>query len=701
MNSSNYSDQQKDTTNDFNLNSELSIDESTGQENAQYSDKKVFDRELNADIISDKSEDNHKQKNDYETNIQVSQNSEQNIDDTKHISSTTDDALTQENGKELDKNENKEEGESSNNEQQNSQENVTKDINEITDTERTKEEESGAKSEHEIIPGDSDTSDNKNNETEVKLEPELSHEDAKTLNTDSINDTTETGLESVVGNSENKSNESDSKKTLDGVNDQGEHDNIENGQQVEKVPGDQTDTKEDDAYNDDFEEDDENQTVEDQNVNLDQQAHTDEIVTTEKDSEKQANQDTETGSTQTNENSITEKDKEDDTHLNKETAENNTGSSETDTDPKSSETKTDKKTDENDRNEKDSDVKRPDYSESPGKQDDNKQDDTSQVKESSDNQTSNNKSDTNNDTINSNSNDTSENLEQDKEPYRADEDNDDFWDIDEPDNKKEKEKSTSKQCDIKDETSEVTTGHSPSNSLTETDDRKDNNKMETQKSETHQNNEKLPADQREVLPGKDNNVTMENNNKSKDVDKQESRTDEREDKNDVTKEPSTPAPQPVPEPEPEPEPEKKESLLDQLLKRNVEIDGSVQVISELENNVTTLLQSMKTVVKHYGEILGQQSLRDFSQDMGKFRGDFQSINDAYMRCGQLATTMNNHLKEMRHATEDVKTMIYRKFQNEDLATWIDVEPEKETGICLHFALIFWGLWSPLWKELLT
>ena len=704
MNSSNCSDQQRDTTNDFNLNSELSIDESTGQENAQYSDKKVFDRELNADIISDKSEDNHKQKNDYETNIQVSQNSEQNIDDTKHISSTTDDALIQENSKELDKNENIEGDESSNNKEQNSQENVTKDINEVTDTESTKEE-SGTKSEHDLVLGDSETSisDNKTNEKDVKLEPKLATEDTKILNTDKSNDKTEAGLESEADNSENKSNESDPKKELDGVNDQGEHESIENDQQVENVPDDQKDAKEDDAYNDDFEEDTENQTIEDQNTNLDQQAHTDEKVTTEKDIERQAIQDSEqsvcdnqhipseSGDTQTQENNTTDdKDDKDDSHLNTESFENNIDSGKIDIDPNSSEIKIDEQKDENDKNEKDdNDAKKIDDSESLGKQDDNKQDDTSQVKEPSDNQTSNNQSDTNKDTINASINDASKNLEQDKEPYKADEDNDDFWDIDEPDNKKEKEQSTIKQSDIKGETSEVTEGHSTSISLTESDT-KDNNKMETPRSETNQNNEKLPADQGEVLTGKDNNDIMENNKNSKDVDKQVSRTDENEVKNDELKEPPPPPPQPVPEPEPEPE--KRESLLDQLLKRNVEIDGSVQAISELENNVTTLLQSMKTVVKHYGEILGQQSLREFSQDMGKFRGDFQSINDAYMRCCQLATTMNSHLKEMRHATEDVKTMIYRKFQNEDLATWIDVEPEKETGIFLHFSLKCLGLW---------
>ena len=124
---------------------------------------------------------------------------------------------------------------------------------------------------------------------------------------------------------------------------------------------------------------------------------------------------------------------------------------------------------------------------------------------------------------------------------------------------------------------------------------------------------------------------------------------------------------------------KQKSPLEQLLKQNVEIEGSMENINELEHAVTSLLVSMKSVMTYYQERLKLQALKDFTTDLGKFRGDFQSINDAYKRCTTMSLTINQHLKDLRHMTDDVKSQISKKFQNEDLSTWVDVTPEQEKG----------------------
>ncbi|XP_045204736.2 titin homolog [Mercenaria mercenaria] len=129
-------------------------------------------------------------------------------------------------------------------------------------------------------------------------------------------------------------------------------------------------------------------------------------------------------------------------------------------------------------------------------------------------------------------------------------------------------------------------------------------------------------------------------------------------------------------PEPVPVP-KQESPLEQMLKRNVKIDGTVDSVTELETNVTTLLNSMKDVMKYYSDLLKLQALKDFTNDLGKFRGDFTSINEAFKRCNSMSMNVNQHLKELRHVTEDVRAQIHRKFQQEDLSTWVDISPEKE------------------------
>ena len=666
LNSSNYSEQQKDTTNDFNLNSETSIDDSTGQETGQYSDKTVFDQDLNAHNIPDKLEDNRTQLDYSDSDNQGIQESEKNLTDTEHDPSDSGDTQTQENSKEGGKDITIEEGVIGNDREQVVLETVTKDTTEIGGTEIANTE-SGTKSEHELITEDTKTShkDNTIDKSEAKLESELVTEDTEATNTDIANDKTETELEPEVGNSQNKSEVSDSKEETDGVTGQDKQETLQDDQQdqVDREQDDQKATKEEDEYNDDFEEDRENTIVGDQNTELDQQTDEEETVTAEKDEPNIGEKSTES---------------KDDSYLNKESLEPNTVSSEKVIVSSNRETENTEREDENDGNKNDgSVVKQAEESLLLG---DDKQNDIFQDQEPGDNKISRGEIDTAKDTVVSNSNTThesKENVVQDQEHYKADEDTDDFWDIDESDNKKDKEDSTIKQSDIRGETNIVTDENLPSNLLTDTDDKKDNSTMEAPSPDIKRNDEKIPVDNGEYLTGADANDGIENNSDLKDVDRKEDRTTEKEVSNDDLKEPIPPPLEPVPEPEPEPE--KKESLLDQLLKRNVEIDGSVESISELENNVTTLLQSMKLVVKHYGEILSQQTLRDFSQDMGKFRGDFQSINDAYRRCGQLATTMNNHLKEMRHATEDVKTTIYRKFQNEDLATWTDIAPEKEAG----------------------
>ena len=270
---------------------------------------------------------------------------------------------------------------------------------------------------------------------------------------------------------------------------------------------------------------------------------------------------------------------------------------------------------------------------------------------------------------------TENQIQENQERYRADEDNDEFWDVDETDKGNKKEM---KDNVIMDNESEKT--HSGL----------ENNANSSKLNSENVTEGKIPAEKKiENESAHDEKMDMEEYLTAKEETEQPKQIENTDDGNANTKENSgktdkdnekkseTVQPPPVPPP---PEPIKQENPLEQLLMRNVEIDGSVESITELETKVTTLLQSMKEVMKYYMEQLKLQPLRDFTTDLGKFRGDFQSINDAYQRCGQLATTMNNHLKELRRATEDAKTMVYRKFQNEDLSTWIDVPPEKEAGI---------------------
>ena len=270
-----------------------------------------------------------------------------------------------------------------------------------------------------------------------------------------------------------------------------------------------------------------------------------------------------------------------------------------------------------------------------------------------------------------------------QETYKADEDNDDFWNTDQDDKGNVKD---SKLGEIKmDENLQGDNGKMSENESSKLDNER-TNETSNQSGES-----KVPSGEtidKEENSQNINNVETENNRRienSDTVNKEENTTVKTDrDQKEVTESKQPP-------PSPPPEPIKQESPLDQLLKRNVQIDGSVESITELDTNVVSLLQSMKDVMNHYMEQLKLQPLKEFTIDMGKFRGDFQSINDAYQRCAQLATTMNSHLKDLRRTTEETKTIMSRKFQNEDLSTWIDIPPEKEAGlfiiIIFHFALI--------------
>lgn len=167
------------------------------------------------------------------------------------------------------------------------------------------------------------------------------------------------------------------------------------------------------------------------------------------------------------------------------------------------------------------------------------------------------------------------------------------------------------------------------------------------------------TDKKSVIEKEDMNVT----NKVTEKDKGE----------DVKPEEKTKSPEPVTPPPPQ------ESPLEQMLKRNVEIDGTVESLPQLEANVTTLLNSMKEVMKFYSDLLKLQALKDFTKDLGKVRGDFTSINEAFKTCNSMSTNLNQHLKELRHITDEVRLQIQRKFQQEDLNTWMDVSPDKEEG----------------------
>ena len=273
-----------------------------------------------------------------------------------------------------------------------------------------------------------------------------------------------------------------------------------------------------------------------------------------------------------------------------------------------------------------------------------------------------------------------------QESYKADEDNDDFWNTDEDDKGNVKD---SKLGEIKmDENLQGNTGNLSENEPSKLDNERTNETSNQSGESKVPSGETIDKEEKNQNSQNINNVETENDRRienSDTVNKEEHTTmDTDRDQKEVTESKQPP-------PSPPPEPIKQESPLDQLLKRNVQIDGSVESITELDTNVISLLQSMKDVMNHYVEQLKLQPLREFTIDMGKFRGDFQSINDAYQRCAQLATTMNSHLKDLRRTTEETKTIMSRKFQNEDLSTWIDIPPEKEAGmfiiIIFHFALI--------------
>ena len=129
---------------------------------------------------------------------------------------------------------------------------------------------------------------------------------------------------------------------------------------------------------------------------------------------------------------------------------------------------------------------------------------------------------------------------------------------------------------------------------------------------------------------------------------------------------------------------KEPSPLELLLEKNVEIQGKVGAFDELEVKITSLLTSMKHVVSHYSDVLKLQSLRDFTLTLGKFRGDFQTINEAFQRWSEISVNINKHFKDLRVETDDIKTALCHKFQQEDLNTWIDVSPEKEQGELCFF-----------------
>ena len=121
------------------------------------------------------------------------------------------------------------------------------------------------------------------------------------------------------------------------------------------------------------------------------------------------------------------------------------------------------------------------------------------------------------------------------------------------------------------------------------------------------------------------------------------------------------------------------SPLEQLLQKNVEIDGSLDTVDEVENKITKLICSMKDVMKHYTAILKIQALKDFTQDLGKFRGDVKSVNEAFKRCSLMSVNVNKRLRELGHEMDEVKSQLARKFQQEDLSTWIDKTEEHEKG----------------------
>ena len=271
-----------------------------------------------------------------------------------------------------------------------------------------------------------------------------------------------------------------------------------------------------------------------------------------------------------------------------------------------------------------------------------------------------------------------------QETYKADEDNDDFWNTDEDDKGNSKD---SKLGEIKmDENLQGDNGKMSENETSKLDNERTNETSNQSGESKVPSGETIDKEEKNETSQNINNVETENDRRIENSD-----TVNKEENTNMTTDRDQKEVTESKQPSPPPEPIKQENPLDQLLKRNVQIDGSVESIIELDTNVVSLLQSMKDVMNHYMEQLKLQPLKEFTIDMGRFRGDFQSINNAYQRCAQLATTMNSHLKDLRRTTEETKTIMSRKFQNEDLSTWIDIPPEKEAGLfrilLFHFALI--------------
>lgn len=634
MNSVNNCEKPKDLTNDSNLNGENSVIVSTQNENSQYSDKKVFDQDLNTPAISNEPDDKRSslsetEKDEHNVN---SGNNEPWFENTSNVSSVAFDREDQQNNKE-DENDTVLNGEQIN-------ENAEDEVKEAA-TQETINDSDAARKEIDAVYEDTDL------KVENKAEFNVS--------------------ESVIDKTEIVQEHQDKGPNILGSDTDNEND----------------EKKEDEGYKDDFEEGNEENLTEEKSPVLNGDLTENETVITQNEPNKIETID---------ENKQTDL-------LNGETPKE---SAETDSNDK--ENSRDSTNNVNSIVEKDDEVLKDDGDEIPkvilttsGDPPDSDSEQTGEInklisedsqqindsKDFGDKLKENNASNSNEDSGlvgNSNNSESNESLEQKEEQNKTDDDNDAFWDIGETDreNLKESQNSvTENREESKEETNIAVVNNSSLNPNSQTEDKEDLNEVKTPRVNVKKEeiDKRMQSVQGEKLTTKEVVGNMDAINATKsNVDNSGLANRQHEEEKELEE-----PPQHEPVQQPEPESMKQESLLDQLLKRNVEIDGSVDSISDLENNVITLLQSMKTVVKHYSEQLNLQSLRDFSTDMGKFRGDFKSINEAYQRCGQLATTMSNHLKELRHCTEDVKTTIYRKFQNEDLGTWIDIQPEKEAG----------------------
>ncbi|KAK3098637.1 hypothetical protein FSP39_021461 [Pinctada imbricata] len=213
---------------------------------------------------------------------------------------------------------------------------------------------------------------------------------------------------------------------------------------------------------------------------------------------------------------------------------------------------------------------------------------------------------------------------------------------------------------------ETTSGEEDKKGETPEQDVKDDKRDEEQ--EKKESESSVTQGENVVSEEKDKDETNDDGENEVSQKTDDSSKEESQEKANLEEEPETteePEPEPEVEPEPEPEPIK--------ISRNVNIDGAVDTLTTMEDKVTDLLADMKVLMDYYHENLTSKHLSEFVDDLDKFRGDFQSLRDAYQKCESLFTYFNKSLKDLRGSGEQLNSLMDKKFREEDLEMWIESE----------------------------